>query len=150
MGVGRYFSIRNYNHDDCWGAEMSESEIQCNGNYWILWGGLVVKVRITEIDNWARIDNSNGYLHYEVDEPIGHQLNCLEIYRTKEDAARSYSDHNGTYDLPKRRESAIKFIVSTHKHQEEKKIIDHKKYLSSLYPNKVHKVDWFHIEELIN
>ncbi len=146
-------------------------ELKAGEEYWYIpsHGLLIVKVKITEVEDWARKQHPAGYLFYEIDEPVGHSVDESQLYSTKKEAVKELirrlqentqpslselcggkqREHNPELfaaDLMDIRRRTMTFILSTWKDApEEEKDIE--KRLKN-YPEKVHGQDWFNLTDL--
>lgn len=146
-------------------------EFDVGEEVWIIFGTVVVKCKITEVDNQFRKQHPSAYLFYDVDEPIGHSLSEDEFAETSDEALKalyerlegwknndhpSYSEaarkrvidgfYNNTLDDIRRK--TAEFIGATHEGNKptETKTPFVQKFADKLlkkYPEKIEGKDWF-------
>ncbi len=61
-------------------------EFDAGEEVWIIFGTVVVRCKITEVDDYFRKQHPNAYIFYDLNEPIGHSLSEDELFETKEEA----------------------------------------------------------------
>ncbi len=152
------------------GTELREFNV--GEEVWIIYGTVVVRCKITEIDDYFRKQHPDAYLFYDVDEPIGHSLSEDELSETKEEAIEALYErleewknevnhpsfdketrdkiinrfYNDTLDDIRRK--TAEFIGATHEGNKpsETKTPFVQKFADDLlknYPKKIEGKDWF-------
>ncbi len=147
-------------------------EFDAGEEVWIIYGTVVVKCKITKVDDYFRKQHPDAYLFYDVDEPIGHSLSEDELSETKEEAIEALYErleewkneanhpsfdketrdkiinrfYNDTLDDIRRK--TAEFIGTTHEGNKpsETKTPFVQKFADDLlknYPKKIEGKDWF-------
>lgn len=149
---------------------MEPREYKAGDTIWFVAGlTLVIRCVIREVDDWARKKHPDGYLFYDIDEPVGHDLDLEEMYDTKEEAIQvmldSYKEileetlKDGEFieefhrDFPTNltleewRDRKAKFISKSWEHDSWEERNSHIKEILDNCPTKVRGVDWFNYED---
>ena len=134
---------------------MDEIEYKVGDEVWYAPDGckFIVKCKITEVDDENRKKESQAYIWYDIDEPVGHFVDEEELVPVENNSSDDQScDDDGPgypedYDitLAQWRQRQINFIVKAHQHRTEEENDAHKKELINLYPPKQYGKDWFYL-----
>jgi hypothetical protein len=134
---------------------------------WIIYETVVVRCRITEVDDYFRQQDPQAYLFYVVDEPIGHSLAADELFPSAREAMETLrmeytawveEDHKcpaevcqkmvtryRTDTLDSIRRSRAEFIGTTHEGDTPSATQKFADDLLKRYPAKIEGKDWFRI-----
>lgn len=134
-----------------------EKEYKVGDEVWyVLYQGIAIKCKITEVDRTFRNKSPSGYLFYSLDEPVGHDLAFYDLIDTKEDAIQLLREYKADglqvspLDLKAWRAQNKAFIVKTHVSSctpEELKAVENDPIWNS-YPEKVRGVDYFMLDDV--
>lgn len=66
------------------------TDYKINDTIWFIPNGyfIVIKCTIIEVDDYFRKQESQAYLFYHLDEPVGHDVSTPELFKTSKDALR--------------------------------------------------------------
>jgi len=151
---------------------IKEREFDAGEEVWIVFGTVVVRCKITEVDDQFRRVHPAGNLFYDVGEPIGHSLSEDELYLTKEEALEALEEEydswvNNEHDCDKKtceiviarylndtlqdlRRKQAEFIGATHEGNNPKEtktpfVQSFADDLLKRYPEKIEGKDWFRV-----
>lgn len=139
-------------------SKLNVNEFEKGEKVWIVPGYrylIAIQCTIEEVDDRFRKEDSDAYLFYDVDEPIGHNIAEDEIFLTREDAEEElfarYEEElecdrvKADITLKEFREGKIKFIVET---WEGWRPEDYNEETHWRYPDKKEKEEWFNFDHL--
>lgn len=124
------------------------TEFSVGDEVWYIPDGraILIRCKITEVDDQWRKKHPKGFLFYSIDEPVGHGLDERELAISKEEGEDWLRECECSYcpTLIEYREKSLKFIMKTwgkdHPHTLEE--------MMAKYPNKEKGKDWFHLSDL--
>ena len=150
-----------------------EKEYKVGDDVWIVLYPLLIKCKITAVDNYFRKQSPSAYLFYDVDEPIGHSFAYYDFFDSFNDAKdelywqhENYCEHRSDSKeihlwktdktlarktLKINRENTIRFIKSTWGpggvSDKDYAKMDAEFHIG-IYPKKKRGTDWFNVFDL--